>query len=221
VPVPAAAGRGRGRRGRRRLRGHRRGRGRRAWPGWGGRYHPARFFPQVAASDRAARRLLAEVAEAGLRFRYLAAKGPPPPADVVAALRAELALVADAGLAELLLTAEQAGAFCAERGIPLAARGSATASLVAWALGLVEVCPLDHWLRASTRAGRTAPTSTWRSPRRTNTLSGRSSSRPATAAGGRPTRGRGTCPTSGRCAPACAWPSAPATPSARWGPPSA
>jgi len=29
-------------------------------------------------------------------------------------------------------------------GIPLAARGSATASLVVWALGLSELCPLDY-----------------------------------------------------------------------------
>src|SRR5262249_26912500 len=38
------------------------------------------------------------------------------------------------------------GRFCAERGIPLAARGSATSSLVVWALGLSDLCPLDHGL---------------------------------------------------------------------------
>ena len=40
------------------------------------------------------------------------------------------------------------GQFCKQHGIPLSARGSATSSLVAWALGLVELCPLDHGLDA-------------------------------------------------------------------------
>jgi hypothetical protein len=33
---------------------------------------------------------------------------------------------------------------CAQHGIPVAARGSATASLVVWALGLSDLCPLDY-----------------------------------------------------------------------------
>ena len=40
----------------------------------------------------------------------------------------------------------KSGSFCAEHRIPLAARGSATSSLVVWALGLSDVCPLDHGL---------------------------------------------------------------------------
>jgi DNA polymerase III alpha subunit len=38
------------------------------------------------------------------------------------------------------------GLECRRRGIPISARGSATCSLVAWALGLVELCPLDYGL---------------------------------------------------------------------------
>jgi DNA polymerase III alpha subunit len=40
------------------------------------------------------------------------------------------------------------GQFCKHHGIPLAARGSATNSLVAWVLELVqaELCPIDYQL---------------------------------------------------------------------------
>ncbi|HYY89097.1 MAG TPA: hypothetical protein VFA49_09905, partial [Chloroflexota bacterium] len=48
------------------------------------------------------------------------------------------------------LTAVRVASFCADRRIPLAARGSATASLAGWSLGLVELCPVDHALDAST-----------------------------------------------------------------------
>src|SRR5439155_23601542 len=81
---------------------------------------------------------------------HLAAKRVAPPDALRRALRDELALVADAGLAELLLAAHQVAAYCEERQIPLAARGSATSSLVAWSLGLVEVLPSDHGLASTT-----------------------------------------------------------------------
>ena len=45
--------------------------------------------------------------------------------------------ICERGLADLLLFAHEVGQFCAQHGIPLAARGSATSSLVVWALGLV------------------------------------------------------------------------------------
>jgi hypothetical protein len=61
-------------------------------------------------------------------------------------LASELRTICSAGLAELLLLAHEVAAFCQEHRIPLSARGSATSSLVAWALGLVELCPLDHGL---------------------------------------------------------------------------
>ena len=50
------------------------------------------------------------------------------------------------GLAELLLVAQQVALECRTRGIAVSARGSATSSLVAWVLGLVELCPLDYGL---------------------------------------------------------------------------
>jgi hypothetical protein len=61
-------------------------------------------------------------------------------------VRDELSTICGSDLAELLLFAHDVGRFCSERGIPLAARGSATSSLVVWALGLSELCPLDYGL---------------------------------------------------------------------------
>jgi DNA polymerase III alpha subunit len=55
-------------------------------------------------------------------------------------------LLCRAGLAELILTACDLDQFCERHNMPLAARGSATLSLVAWCLGLVEFCPLDYGL---------------------------------------------------------------------------
>jgi DNA polymerase-3 subunit alpha len=58
----------------------------------------------------------------------------------------ELQTICASGLADLLLFAHDVGRLCAERGVPLTARGSATSSLVVWALGLSDLCPLDHGL---------------------------------------------------------------------------
>jgi DNA polymerase III alpha subunit len=58
----------------------------------------------------------------------------------------EVEAICQAGLAELLLIAQQVALECRRRDIPIAARGSVTCSLVAWALGLVELCPLDYGL---------------------------------------------------------------------------
>lgn len=79
--------------------------------------------------------------------RRCAETGREPPNDELRArLQAELDDICKAGLAELLLVAQQVGAACRERGIPVVARGSATCSLVVWVLGLVETCPLDDGL---------------------------------------------------------------------------
>ncbi|HET7771343.1 MAG TPA: PHP domain-containing protein, partial [Chloroflexota bacterium] len=114
------------------------------------RYGPQRFFPVGTASADGARTALVDVATAGLAYRYPLAKRIEPPEAVRAALQDELRLVCEAGLAELLLAAHQVAAFCEERRIPIAARGSATSSLVAWSLGLVEVLPTDHGLSSET-----------------------------------------------------------------------
>ena len=56
----------------------------------------------------------------------------------------EVRTICEQGLADLLLFAYEVGQFCSQHGIPLTARGSATASLVVWALGLSDLCPLDY-----------------------------------------------------------------------------
>jgi DNA polymerase-3 subunit alpha len=75
-------------------------------------------------------------------------RGEPSP-DVLEQVSEELRTICGSDLAELLLFAHDVGRFCSERGIPLAARGSATSSLVVWALGLSELCPLDYGLDGS------------------------------------------------------------------------
>jgi hypothetical protein len=69
-----------------------------------------------------------------------------PSEDVLERVREELQTICASDLADWLLFAHDVGRFCEERGIPLAARGSATSSLVVWALGLSELCPLDYGL---------------------------------------------------------------------------
>jgi DNA polymerase-3 subunit alpha len=56
----------------------------------------------------------------------------------------EVRTICEHRLADLLLFAHEVGQFCSPHGIPLAARGSATASLVVWARALSDLCPLDH-----------------------------------------------------------------------------
>jgi DNA polymerase-3 subunit alpha len=58
--------------------------------------------------------------------------------------REEVAIICERGLADLLLFAHEVGQFCSQHGLPLAARGSATSSIVVWALGLSDLCPLDY-----------------------------------------------------------------------------
>ena len=55
----------------------------------------------------------------------------------------EVRTICEHGLEDLLVFAHEVGQFCSQHGIPLAARGSATASLVVWTLGLSDLCPLD------------------------------------------------------------------------------
>jgi DNA polymerase III subunit alpha len=61
-------------------------------------------------------------------------------------LHDEVRTICEHGLADLLLFAHEVGQFCSQHGIPLAARGSATASLVVWALALSDLFPLDYGL---------------------------------------------------------------------------
>ncbi len=89
---------------------------------------------------------LAELLEQALPARFAETGRGEPPAEVLERTRQEVRTICAGGLADLLLFSHDVGRFCAERAIPIAARGSATSSLVVWALGLSDLCPLDHGL---------------------------------------------------------------------------
>jgi hypothetical protein len=78
---------------------------------------------------------------------HVAETGRRTPSDtVLERIRQELQAICSSELADVLLFAYDVARFRTERGIPLAARGSATSSLVVWALGPSDLCPLDHGL---------------------------------------------------------------------------
>jgi DNA polymerase-3 subunit alpha len=109
------------------------------------RYGPAWLFGLGPAIDSDSQRLSKVVTHA-LADRFNTEGRGAPSADVAARANGEVEDLCRAGLAELMLTAYDLAQFCQQHAIPLAARGSATSSLVAWCLGLVELCPLDYEL---------------------------------------------------------------------------
>src|SRR6202165_717865 len=111
------------------------------------RYGPARLFGLDPVRDMDRQRLV-DLVERALPERFAETGRGEPSVQVREQAATEARAICDAGLAELLLVAYDVGQFCKQHGIPRAARGSATSSLVAWALGLVELCPLDHGLDA-------------------------------------------------------------------------
>jgi DNA polymerase-3 subunit alpha len=114
------------------------------------RYAAAYFFPSALEQREQATTALRDTATKSLAGRYGdEGRGVPPP-EAEERLREELATICAHGLQELLLAAHEVAGFCAGRNVPLRARGSTTSSLVAWALGLVDLCPLDHGLPAAT-----------------------------------------------------------------------
>jgi len=108
-------------------------------------YGPGRFFGLAPARESVHQELVEVVTEA-LPRRCAETGRDAPGEEMRQRVMDELEAIGDAGLAELLLVAQQVALECRRRDIPIAARGSATSSLVAWALGLVELCPLDFGL---------------------------------------------------------------------------
>jgi DNA polymerase-3 subunit alpha len=96
-------------------------------------------FPRPAgyASDEA---LLEHLAQEGAVRRY----GSPLPAAVSERLAFELGVINRAGYAGYFLIVQDFIAAARERGIPVGpGRGSAAGSIVAYALGITNVCPLE------------------------------------------------------------------------------
>ncbi len=95
-------------------------------------------FPRPAEyeSDEA---LLQHLAHTGAERRY----GSPLPAEVRERLEYELGVIERAGYAGYFLIVQDFIAAARERGIPVGpGRGSAAGSLVAYSLGITDVCPL-------------------------------------------------------------------------------
>jgi DNA polymerase III alpha subunit len=72
---------------------------------------------------------LTELVEKAVPARFAETGRGEPSLDVLERVRDELSTICGSDLADLLLFAHDVGRFCSERGIPLAARGSATSSL--------------------------------------------------------------------------------------------
>ena len=109
------------------------------------RYGPALLIGLDPVREHDDQRLI-DLAESGLKSRWQTEVRGALPSSAIERLRNEARTICAAGLAELLLLAHEVAAFCKQQRIPMTARGSATASLVAWALGLTELCPLDYGL---------------------------------------------------------------------------
>lgn len=105
------------------------------------RYGPALLFGLGPVHDMDRQRL-AELVERALPERFAETGRGEPPEQVRDQAAAEVRAIADTGVSELLLTAHDVAQFCKQHGIPLAARGSATSSLVAWALWPGRVVPI-------------------------------------------------------------------------------
>jgi DNA polymerase-3 subunit alpha len=109
------------------------------------RYGPALLFGLGPALD-IDRHRLGELVSRTLAERFAATGRGKATSEILTRAEREVKDLCRAGLAELMLTAYDLAQFCRQRGMPLAARGSATCSLVAWSFGLVELCPLDYGL---------------------------------------------------------------------------
>ena len=95
-------------------------------------------FPRPAAYDTD-EALLNHLASTGAERRY----GVPLPQNVLDRLTYELRVINTAGYAGYFLIVQDFIAAARERGIPVGpGRGSAAGSLVAYALGITDVCPL-------------------------------------------------------------------------------
>ena len=93
------------------------------------------FPPYATADGETAIETLRRMSQHGLRGRY---KTDPP----WERLERELAIIEDVGYAEYFLIFADIVRWCATQGIATLARGSAAGSLVCYALGISNVCPL-------------------------------------------------------------------------------
>jgi DNA polymerase III alpha subunit len=91
--------------------------------------------PKVFPRDQGGMERLRILTERGLARRY----GASPPRDRV---ERELGLIGTLGYADYFLVVHDIVAHSRERGLPVAGRGSGASSVVAYALGITNVCPI-------------------------------------------------------------------------------
>ena len=84
-------------------------------------------------------RYLTQLCRKGLSWRY----GKRPPAGWRERLRRELALIESKGFGEYFLVVWDIVQYARSQGAPVAGRGSGASSLVAYFLGITNICPLD------------------------------------------------------------------------------
>ena len=103
------------------------------------KYHvPAFPLPESVTSEN---ELLTQLAEKGAKERY----GDPLPTDVRERLDYELSVITTTGYAGYFLIVADFIQAARDRGIPVGpGRGSAAGSLVAYALRITDVCPLEY-----------------------------------------------------------------------------
>jgi DNA polymerase III subunit alpha len=98
-------------------------------------------FPAYECPDgRRPREELRRLCDAGIRRRY----GDEPPRRCAERLERELRLIGRMGFAEYFLVVWDIVRYARERGVPVAGRGSGASSLVAYLLGITNVCPLTY-----------------------------------------------------------------------------
>ena len=96
-------------------------------------------FPTYACPDgRSGPQELRRLCRRGLGWRY----GGKPPADADCRLETELRLIERMGFSEYFLVVWDIVSYARDRGVPVAGRGSGASSLVAYLLGITNVCPL-------------------------------------------------------------------------------
>ncbi len=104
-----------------------------------GTYHMPRLPLLPSGADPYA--ALWERAFAGVRERY-----DPITTDVMQRLTRELDVIHRLGFSAYFLLAHDIVDYCHRHGIPCVGRGSAASSIVSYALGITDICPIQHGL---------------------------------------------------------------------------
>ena len=93
--------------------------------------------PKVFPRDQGGMDRLRELCRAGMAWRYPS----DPPWE---RLERELAVIGKLGYADYFVVVHEIVKYSRERGLPVAGRGSGASSVVAYALGITNVCPVEY-----------------------------------------------------------------------------